>query len=122
MEVLDVNSIYSITSAGLDNITRMIESTQLKTNGFDWNDDNFNDQSATENFVSTLEQKKSTVQELPRVPINIRAATYGSIQRSLIRKQQLNRVALLLVPPPPRPLRQQQQQQPHATSMMLKTS
>jgi Leucine Rich repeat len=116
-----LNIIYiRITCVGLDNVTRMIESTQLKTIGFGINAGIFNDRDATQRFVSTLQQKKSSVQELPRVkdyfPEHSRDTRYASIHNSLLRNQQLNRVALLLVPPPPL------QQQPHATIMMPKIS
>jgi hypothetical protein len=71
------------------------------------------------------------VQELPLfffpqdLPLDIRDATYASIQRSLIRNQQLNRVALLLVVAPLQGRRQQHQQQlasSSSSSMMLKIS
>jgi hypothetical protein len=111
MDALNIRSNY-ITSACLDDIRRLLESTQLKTINF-WNYRGiFNDQDATQRFVSTLEQKKSSVQELPMIfrqdlPAgDSRAATYASIQNSLKRNQQLNHVAslLLLSSPPPRPL------------------
>jgi hypothetical protein len=52
--------VNNITSAGLaDDMTRLLELTQLKTIGF-WDDRGiFNDQNATQHFASTLEQKKS---------------------------------------------------------------
>jgi hypothetical protein len=58
---------------------------------------------------------------LQNLPWGNRDASYASIQSSLKRNQQLNRVALLLAPPPS-PLLQRQQQQYHATNMMLKIS
>jgi hypothetical protein len=131
LDLLNVRS-DNITSAGLGDITRMIELTQLQTIDLFWNNEGiFNNQDATQYFVSALQQKKSNVQELPGIEycnfsgdnaINI--ATVTNIQSSLTRNQQLNRVALLLVPPPPPPPLQrqrqrQQQQQQHATSRMM---
>jgi Leucine Rich repeat len=99
MEVLDISSSY-LTADGLDDVTRMIESTQLKTIDFAWNNRGiFNDPDAIQRFVSTLHQKKSSVQELPMIHPD--AAYITSIKKSLKRNQQLNRVALLLAPPPP---------------------
>jgi Leucine Rich repeat len=122
IELLNIR-YNNITSVGLDDITHMIGSTQLKTI-FSCNGGIFNDQDATQRFVTTLQQKRSSIQELPwfsdYLHGNIRAAMNACIKLSLIRNQQLNRVALLLVPPPP-PLQRRQQQQ-HATSMMLKIS
>jgi hypothetical protein len=82
----------------------------------------FNNQNATRHFVSTLQQKNSTVEWMPGLDDDFlgdsRDATNASIQNSLVRNLQLNRVALLLVPP-----LQQQRQHPHAaTGMMLKIS
>jgi hypothetical protein len=79
LEILNINS-KSITSAGLDDITRMIESMpQLTTTGLHSNNKIFMDKRATQHFVSTLQQKKSSTQELPWVsdylPVNIRPAT-----------------------------------------------
>jgi hypothetical protein len=51
------------TSASLVDIARLLESTQLKTIAFFIS----KDQDATQQFVSTLEQKKSSVQELPTI-------------------------------------------------------
>jgi hypothetical protein len=130
MDLLNISANF-VSCAGLVNITQLLESmTQLKTIGFcSRNPGIFNDQDATHHFVSKLQQKKLSVHELPGIafPHEWRA----SIQNSLARNPQLNRVALLLVPlplpppPPPPPLlqrQQQQQQQQHATSMMLKIS
>jgi hypothetical protein len=116
MELLNV-SINSITSAGLDDITRIIEWTQLKKTGL-WNCYNiFHHENVTRLFVSLLLQKKSSAQELTFIgsvlPVDIDGATYASIQSSLIRNQQLNRVVLLLVPRSP-PQGQRQQMQPPA--------
>ena len=64
MDALNVKK-NDITSVCFDDITRLLESTQLKTINV-WNYSGiFNDQSATLHFVSTLQQNKSTVQELP---------------------------------------------------------
>jgi hypothetical protein len=119
---MDALNIYSsnATSASLYDITRMIQSTQLKTIGFLWHSDILNDQDATKHFVSTLQQKKSSVQELPNWTYHyFPTGTYAIIENSLKRNKQLNRAALLLVPPPP-----QQQQHEHTTSSikMLKIS
>jgi hypothetical protein len=54
------------------------------------------------------------------LPFKIRTATDASINNSLKRNLQLNRVTSLLVPPPPPSLQRQQQQ--HATNMILKIS
>jgi hypothetical protein len=86
-----------------------------------FNDDVFfNDSGATRHFVTTLQQKKSSVEELPGIvlPFCSRAENYASINNSLTRNKQLNRVDLLLAPPP----QQQQQQRNSATTMMLKIS
>jgi Leucine Rich repeat len=109
-----------ITSRGLDDITRMIESTQLKTITTWGNQDIFNDIDATRHFASTLQYKNATLQELEGREYN-RDPKNSSINNSLKRNQQLNRVTLLLVPPPP-PRPQQRQYYYHATTtMMLKT-
>jgi hypothetical protein len=60
-----LNIAYNkITSRGLDDITRMIESTQLKTITMRGNEDIFNDIDATHHYASTLQYKNATVQEL----------------------------------------------------------
>jgi hypothetical protein len=56
------------------------------------------------------------------LPEDNRDASYASINNSLKRNQQLNRVAWLLVPPPPPPLLQRQQQRHTTSSTMLKIS
>jgi Leucine Rich repeat len=101
--VMDRLNILSncITSAGLDDITRIIDSTQLKTIGFHYIDGVFDNDDATQHVVSTLQQKKSSVQEVSMVysydlPEDNRDASYASINNSLKRNQQLNRVAWLL--------------------------
>jgi Leucine Rich repeat len=131
MEVLNIRD-NNITFAGLDGILRIIESMpRLKMITF-WQSGLgiFNDPETTQQFVSTLQQKKSSVQELPLLrPYHFPGdkdryiPTFASIQNSL------NNVALILVPlpppppPPPPPLQRRRRQQQHATSsMMLKIS
>jgi hypothetical protein len=116
MESLDISSNYNgITSVGLADITRLLVSTQLKRIDLGYNRGMFNDEDAIQHFVTTLQRKKSRVQELPLINNDILPAVYASIKNSLIRNRQLNRVNLLLAPPP-----QQQQQQRNAGTMMLK--
>jgi Leucine Rich repeat len=125
LEILDIQD-NGITSAGLDDIMRLLESTQLKTITLWGNRDIFNDIDATQRFVSTLQHKESSVQQLPGIRPNafsgnIREETYASINNSLTRNRQLNLLKLLLAPP------EQQQQQPlrrrpRSTMMMLKIS
>jgi Leucine Rich repeat len=99
MEDLNIGG-NDITPVGLHDITRMIESTQLKTIRF--GQGVFYNADATQRFVSTLQHKKSSVQELPGItpdfPNSITASMYATITNSLIRNQQLNRVNLLLAP------------------------
>jgi Leucine Rich repeat len=64
MDTLDV-SLNLIIDVGLADITHMIEPTQLKMIRLFYNPGLFNNRDATQQFVSTLEQKKSRVQELP---------------------------------------------------------
>jgi Leucine Rich repeat len=129
-----------ITSAGLAEITRLLVSTQLKTIKMFNNIDIFKDQDATQHFVSTLQQKKSSVQDLPDIEYDnfrrnvpdddedSKIAMFASIKNNLVRNQQLNRVNFLLTPPQhqkqqQRQQQQQQQQQQHRNSgitMMLK--
>jgi hypothetical protein len=66
---------------------------RLKTTSF-WEGGIFNDQDNTQHFVSTLQQTPSSVQDLPWIRYIIGAAAYASIKRSLMRNQQLNRVAV----------------------------
>jgi hypothetical protein len=106
--------LNGITSIGLDDTMRIIKLTQLKKISLCGSPELFSDEDATQHFVTTLQRTKSFVQDLPGIRDYIRATTYASIQSSLIRKEQLNRVALLLVPPP-------LQRRQHATSTMLKT-
>jgi Leucine Rich repeat len=136
MYILDIGS-NKISFQRLDDITRLLVSTQLQTINLSWNQDIFKDKTATEHFVTTLQQKKSSLQDLPIDCIfdfpgryDQRSVIVASIQSCLTRNQQLNRVgALFLLPPspplpPPPPLLHQQQQQ-HATtthSRVLKIS
>jgi pyoverdine/dityrosine biosynthesis protein Dit1 len=108
MELLNISSNCRHAAAVLVNITRMIENMpRLKTIGFCQSRGIFNNADATQHFVSTLQRKKSSAQELPMIdphelPEGNRDATYASIKRSLMRNQQLNRVdTLLLFPQPP---------------------
>jgi Leucine Rich repeat len=105
MDMLDIGG-NDITSVGLANITRLLVSTQLKTiTVVQLYDEVFNDEEATQHFVTTLQHKKSSVQEiLGIVPYDLpgdeddQIATLASIRNSLTRNQQLNRVDLLLAP------------------------
>jgi Leucine Rich repeat len=94
MEALYIWS-NGITSAGLADVERLLDSTQLKSIAL-WGRgrDVVQDEDATQHFVTTLQQKKSILQELPRIdsrnlPINITAAMYASMKNSLTRNQQL---------------------------------
>jgi hypothetical protein len=122
MEILDIKW-NRITFVGLADITRVIVSTQIKTIDLQYTQDVFNDEDATQHFVTTLQHQKSSVQELPGIdadnfPGRNSAASYASIKNSLIRNRLLNRVNLLLAPPPSQ---QQHQQQRNAATMMLKS-
>jgi Leucine Rich repeat len=137
MDKLNIRGNF-ITSAGLDHITRLLVLTQLNTIGLGNNDDIFNDEDATQRFVSTLQQRESTIQGLPSIELcrfpgdeDSKIVTLASIKNSLVRNQQLNHVNLLLLapppppPPPPPPQQQQQQSRPQpgsATAMMPKIS
>jgi hypothetical protein len=127
MELVNL-SMNHISSAGLVDIMRLLESMpRLKTISFRQSFGIFNNRDATQRFVSILQQKNSSVQELlwrdkKSFPCD-EDPTFASIQSSLMRNRQLNHVDLLLVPPPPPPPPPQQQQQQHLTnSMMLKIS
>jgi Leucine Rich repeat len=127
MEILGI-SFNIITSNGLDDITRLFESTRLQSIALQYNEGIFDDEKATQRFVSTFQQQNSSVQELPGFrslvfPVNIRAAALTNIHHSLTRNRQLNHVNLLLVPPSRGPQQQHQQyQRNHAGTMMLKIS
>jgi Ran GTPase-activating protein (RanGAP) involved in mRNA processing and transport len=127
-----------ITSLGLADITRLLEATHLETIVLWENQDSrgirtmFHNEEATRHFVQTLQQKRSSVQEIELsphdFPVNHARETTSSIKNTLMRNRQLNRVAALLAPPSPPPQQQQQQhQQPRddrtapSSSMMLKT-
>jgi Leucine Rich repeat len=125
MEIFDIGR-NRITSAGLADITRLLESTQLKSINF-WDIAVFNDENATQHFVTTLQHKKSAVQKLPGINEDDFyldgakvSSHYNTIINSLSRNRQLNSLNLLLAPPPP-PLPQQQQQR-NVGTMMLKIS
>jgi hypothetical protein len=65
-----ISVVNHFTSAGVDDITRMIESMpRLKTFRF-WNVRIFNDHDATQRFVTTLQQQKSRVEEMPWISNN----------------------------------------------------
>jgi Ran GTPase-activating protein (RanGAP) involved in mRNA processing and transport len=134
MEALHLGD-NGITSVELDDITRLLESTRLKTIGLWWNRALFKDVDATQQFVSTLQHKKSSVQELrgienwffqPIFPRDVdrQSAIFANINNSLKRNQQLNCLDSLLLAPPP-PLQQAQQNHPHhgraAAMTMFKT-
>jgi Leucine Rich repeat len=113
MEVLNIHW-SAITPVGLGDIMRVLQSTDVKTLPFFAGNlfFLFNDEAATQYFVSTLQHARSSVHELLMVDLHLfptgsRDATYASIQSSLIRNQQLNRDTLLLAPPP-LPLQRQQ--------------
>jgi Ran GTPase-activating protein (RanGAP) involved in mRNA processing and transport len=101
IESLDVNN-NEITSKGLTAITRLLDSTQLQTIAFvDCNRHVFEDTDATQHFVTTLQQRNSSLQVLPSItPHDFpeddseqrQAATCASINESLTRNQQLHRV------------------------------
>jgi Leucine Rich repeat len=122
MEVVDV-SWNRITAAGLDDIIRLLESTRLRIFAFAYcNYKIFADENATQHFVTTLQQKTSTVQELPEFDeeYSFSDCNAAIINNSLARNQQLNRVNLLLLAPQRQ--QQQQQQRIHAGAGMLKIS
>jgi Ran GTPase-activating protein (RanGAP) involved in mRNA processing and transport len=99
MEDLNIQH-NGITVVGLAEITRLIVSARLRVIHFCGNRGIFNDTDATQDFVSTLQHKESSVQELDSFwisPQNIRAG----IDNCLKRNEQLNRANLLLAPPPP---------------------
>jgi hypothetical protein len=117
----------NISPDGLFDISRLLDSTQLRTICFVWNHGVFKNLDATQHFVTTLQLKKSSVQAMPGIyaglfPAYIRTQTFISINNSLTRNQQLNCVNLLLAPPPPPQQQQQQQNIDRNTAlMMLKT-
>jgi hypothetical protein len=129
MDTLDIRN-NNITFRSLDDITRLLVSTQLKTIDLEWNLKIFNDKNATEHFVTTIQQKTPSVQNLLMEYLCIprdndsRNTSVASIRSCLMRNQQLNRVNILWTTPPQR---QQQQQQHHhhqrnSGTMMLKVS
>jgi Leucine Rich repeat len=129
MEFLGISRNNSITSAGLDDITRLFASTQLKEIGFSYDGHSCcEDQDATHHFVSSLQQTNSSVEELRWTgeaffPRKISAAMDASIMHSLTRNKQLNRVNdLFLVPRPPLPPLERRRHRHATSSMMLKIS
>jgi hypothetical protein len=106
-----------ITCVGLTNITRLVESTQLRTIDFRVNLGVFDDADATQHFVTTLQYKMSTVQDFNRYHREslFEQETCDIIERSLLRNKQLNRVNLLLAPTP----HVQQQNHNHEAAMMM---
>jgi hypothetical protein len=118
MELLNLQDNY-FTSAGLVEITCMIESAHLKTINFPWNLAKFND-NAIQHFATAIVHKNSALQQLTRLNCHkFPGATLARIQNSLMRNQQLNRVTSLLSVPPPPPAAAALQRQPHATSSMM---
>jgi Leucine Rich repeat len=107
MDAVDL-SYNAITDVGLVDITRLLESTRLKTIALWGNGEMFrSDEAVTQYFVTTLHQKKSNVEELLGLNIyDFARATFSVINASLMRNQQMNRVDLVLAPPPS--LQQQQ--------------
>jgi Leucine Rich repeat len=124
----------NITSAGLmGDITRLIESTRIQTMEIFFGNNVLENEDATQHFVSTLQNKNSTLQDMPDMSWVYfqNVVVLAHIRFCLNRNEQLNRVAsLLLVPqstlPPPRQQQQQQQHHHHqktqyttSSSMML---
>jgi hypothetical protein len=98
-EVLDIWHLRDTASVTLANITRLLESTQLKTIRLgDYHPFTvFHDADATQNFISTLQRKKSSLEELPRLaPGHFRGdedykiATFAIITKSLTQNRPLN--------------------------------
>jgi hypothetical protein len=120
-----------ISYPGLADVVRLFESTQITRIAFCWNYSVFSNDDATQCFVTALQHKKSTLQELRilkrDLPEGSRDAICADIRSSLIRNKQLNRVDLffLALRPPPQQSQQRQRQQQQsgaATSMMRKIS
>jgi hypothetical protein len=128
MEKLDISDDNDTSSVGLDAISRLLESTRLKTILFYWGDEFCDDFDATQRFVSTLLHKNSTLLELPLLERHgfpgafdddDGIAAFASIRICLTRNRQLNRannllLAPLLTPTPTTPLVRRQQ---HAMTM-----
>jgi hypothetical protein len=118
MEVFNISHSQLSSSNALDDITRLIQSTRIKSFNMSENVLVFGDEAATQRFVARLRYKQSSVQELPGIvehsfPEESRVATYASIKNSLLRNQQLNHVDSLLAQPLPA--------QHDAALMMFKT-
>jgi hypothetical protein len=109
--VLDINE-NDMTSKGLDDITRLSESTpRLKSIVAHGNERLFRDGTAEslQRFVPTLRHKNATLQamvgtdkdhDFPKD--NHLATLFASTKNSLTRNRELNNVGLLLTPPPSR--------------------
>jgi Leucine Rich repeat len=119
-----------ITSVGLDDVTRLVEWTQLKTIDLVFQFITlFNDRASSQRFVTTLQHRKSRVEEIPGLGNLFLASNMScvsNVKHSLTRNQQLNRVDSLLAhqPPPtttPTTTTTTPQQHRHAGTMMLKT-
>jgi Leucine Rich repeat len=99
MDKLDIKG-NNVTHVGLDDVTRLIESTHLKTIDFAlWYDRVFDVGGATQRFVTTLQQQKASVQELQDIRvIGHLPLALAIVKNSLTRNRQLNRVSSLLSP------------------------
>jgi hypothetical protein len=106
MDTLDICE-NRITPVGLDDITRLIESTQLQKVTLWCRRETFttifNDEAATKRFLTALQHKSSSLQELRKISgiDEFLAVTAATIKNSLTRIRQLNRVNLLLLTSPP---------------------
>jgi Leucine Rich repeat len=108
MHVLDLRN-NDITSAGLVDVMRLIDSTWLHKIGFLGSDYNvFDNRRSTREFVATLE-RSSTVQELLGIAEvrdlrgHLTVARYSKVIKIMDRNKSLNHVDLLLTTPPPPP-------------------
>jgi hypothetical protein len=133
IELVDVAANVPLTSNCLGDITRLLESTRLKTMLLFWNSRVFKDEAATQKFVSALQHKNSTLQDLPYISYHnlpgddedSQNVILARINFCLTRNRQLNLVNLLLAPPPPSQHHHHQQQQhwnAAATRLMLTVS
>jgi Ran GTPase-activating protein (RanGAP) involved in mRNA processing and transport len=66
IEVLNISQ-NKTTSVGLADIARLLESTHIQWMDFGFNSGLFNDADATQHFVTTLQHKITSVQELLRL-------------------------------------------------------
>jgi Leucine Rich repeat len=117
-EILDIG-YNEISSNGLDDITRILESTRLKKIDLAFNHRVFDDEHTTLHFAAML-HKNTTVQVL--LLTGTRAPEELCVTTKIIcaRNQNLAQVNVLLAPPLSPP--QQEQQLRNVGSMMLKTS